>query len=124
MDAIFLNDTRGYIGEDSVAKKWNQVHPDPHFLSRNVVAVALPLRDYFVFREEAFGGLAKCLSAFDLAGPRFSAEFEIPVLGKLLRALEAIFARAYASILSSKERRALPVPTIRPSVNVNFASHD
>ncbi|MCR4282647.1 MAG: hypothetical protein NUV72_06440 [Bauldia sp.] len=74
----------------------------------DIFRVALPFGDDLVFAGELVGRLPEGLFVGDLPAARLAAQLEIPVLGEILGAGEAVLLRAHAPVLAGEASRTLP----------------
>jgi hypothetical protein len=70
------------------------------------------------------GFVERHAAAWRFAAPGFSLEFEIPVLGEILRVREAVGFAADAMIATVQERRALSEVGVLALVDVQHAAHE
>ena len=100
VDSIFLDLSRGDLGDAQVPEERDQVKARAPVLAFHIALVALPLGDDVVLVQVMGRDLAKGLFGFDFSGAEFSAKLQVPVLGGLLGLREAFFLGADAAVLA------------------------
>jgi hypothetical protein len=99
------------------------VHAKPVFLTLHIAGAALALRDDLVLALELRGCLPEGFPGPDLAAAKLTPQLEIPVLGHLLRAGEALFLGADAAVPAGFVGGALPEAAAGPLVDMELAAH-
>ena len=106
-----------------MAEKRKKVLPQTSFVPINVLLVSLSLGDNRVLSDELVGSMGKELAVPEFTTFELALEFQIPVLGDVLRLGDTLLFRAHAEIPTVNERRALPVAAVIALVDVESASH-
>lgn len=124
VNTVFLHQARRDFCEHLVAEEGQEVPLDDDLEAVHPAGAALPLSDYFVFAQELFRRLFELPAVSELAGTVPAAQFQIPVLGKVLRRGQALFLCADAVVPAAQVGRALLVPAVLAFVDVQLSAKE
>jgi hypothetical protein len=123
MDPVLLHQAGGDFGDDLVAEEGEQMDTETISVAFHIFGVSLSGGEYVVLALELLGGELEGFAVLQLSGAGLALEFEIPILGDVLRLREALLLRRVAMVAAGEKRRALPEAAVLAPVEVQSAAH-
>ena len=124
MDAVFLSLGGRDLGEAKGAEKGQQVEAQAGLVALDPAGAPLALGDDLVFAFEKLRSLPEGLFVKQLAAPILFAQRQVPVLGELLRQVQAFFLGADALVAGGEIGRALPEAAVLALVDVDLVTEN